>query len=778
MDFSVLESQAGINLSAIFLTVSDKADFDFAKRQLDGLPDDVARSLFKEYLHKWRADKPRAKRNANIWLRKRVAALNDMLHTFPIPIWHLQTDVRRAAIAHEWANRCSTLLHNATEFGSTQIDALELVNCVKQPADMWSFSPPMPSVKHYQKRKAKGEFDNDPRMYNAIAGAIARLTDESWWLRKLDKTFRQYQEHAAIVTGKVRAGVSAYVSYQCLKAYQQRKQAAAAWLNQMLVVNEAQGLELSLAEAVAASVANPENRRAELMVRMRGFEELAIDTGYVAEFYTITSPSRYHSWKKSKQGPCYSNKKYDGANPKQTQAYLCQQWAKARSKLARNGVDLFGFRVVEPHHDGTPHWHMVLFMRPEQLELGRGIIRDYALEHDLNDFGKAPHDIENDYQRYRARFDFKTIDPEQGSATGYLTKYIAKNIDGAYVNSDFEAESSGKHGADGVTAWASTWNIRQFQQIGGPSVTVWRELRRLREEVEGDEILERARIAADSSNWQRFVEVMGGASCKRADRTIQLAKVVNEASNLYGEDVTKIMGVMSRENHTPINTRLEGWEIRAPRDDNSEPDAFDLALDSSFDLASKSGDSRAPWSSDNNCTQVKKQPQTLSDHDRQLMTEAKKLGLDRDSIKRLRAGAVIDNAVNGVSQYVRLRNGILISSKQPPMAPNASAQSEGDWCDSHTDQLIDAANRDNNAAIDKQLRKEAWSLLDANGEHNGDVEQWLLDTPRQHHQQAMEQLQQVIELQQYEHSFNTPIESEPERWPEHEPEENNEYELF
>ncbi|WP_350563778.1 hypothetical protein, partial [Psychrobacter sp. CAL346-MNA-CIBAN-0220] len=77
------------------------------------------------------------------------------------------------------------------------------------------------------------------------------------------------------------------------------------------------------------------------------------------------------------------------------------------------------------------------------------------------------------------------------------------------VDDDHEAETSGKDGAQNVAAWSSTWNIRQFQQIGGPSVTVWRELRRLREAIDFDDVVERARNAADSSNWSRYVEVMG-----------------------------------------------------------------------------------------------------------------------------------------------------------------------------------------------------------------------------------------------------------------------------
>ena len=119
-----------------------------------------------------------------------------------------------------------------------------------------------------------------------------------------------------------------------------------------------------LKEIAKATTANPVNRRNELMVRLHGFEVYADKHGYVADFLTITCPSRMHSVHNSGK----PNDKYDGTTPKQAQSYLAVQWAKARSKLDKLNIDYFGFRVVEPHHDGTPHWHLLVFMKPEQRE--------------------------------------------------------------------------------------------------------------------------------------------------------------------------------------------------------------------------------------------------------------------------------------------------------------------------------------------------------------------------------------------------------------------------
>jgi len=81
----------------------------------------------------------------------------------------------------------------------------------------------------------------------------------------------------------------------------------------------------------------------------------------------------------------------------------------------------------------------------------------------------------------------------QGGAAGYMVKYVAKNVVGAPLGEDwqqldapgghqldmFNVDTGAVSGAQRVEAWAALWGIRQFQAIGQPPVTVWREMRRV-----------------------------------------------------------------------------------------------------------------------------------------------------------------------------------------------------------------------------------------------------------------------------------------------------------
>ncbi|ENE4814827.1 replication endonuclease, partial [Klebsiella michiganensis] len=296
---------------------------------------------------------------------------------------------------------------------------------------------------------------------------FARLQKEKWWLGKLRKIHDRWREHLMIATTYVSKVSSPYCSEPCLREWTAQKKANFEYLQAMELEDQGTGERSSLLDKVMGSVSNPKIARHELMVRMRGFEDMANEMGLAGMFYTLTAPSRYHA---THVHSGKRNDKYCNASPRKTQKYLCNVWSRVRAKWRRKGIRTFGFRVAEPHHDGTPHWHLLLFLRPEEVELATDIFHEYALQEDGSEPGAAEY-----------RFTAKPIDEEFGSATGYIAKYISKNIDGYGMDGEFDHESGKpvKEMAMRVRAWASRWSIRQFQQIGGAPVSTWRELRRL-----------------------------------------------------------------------------------------------------------------------------------------------------------------------------------------------------------------------------------------------------------------------------------------------------------
>jgi hypothetical protein len=342
--------------------------------------------------------------------------------------------------------------------------------------------------------------------YSKVMGVIRRACDESWWKPKLRRLHNRQIETISRLLNQVNKHRGIYASNITVENFMSQWKSSRELLENTLATNELD-YSVSLAELSDLNVSNPKIRKAELMVRIRGFEDYATKHGYAAVFLTMTTPSKYHRCF-AKSGA--ENPNWQGATPLDGQDYLNRTFQRIRASLNRDKITPFGFRVAEPHHDGTPHWHLLLFVPTEQQEALVQTFQEYCLQEDGDEHGAKER-----------RFKVEYIDPNKGSATGYIAKYVAKGIDGEGIEHDL-------YGTESVTAatrirvWASCWGIRQFQQIGGVGVTPWRELRRLSKITdESLEWVEQIRQAADDSDWGRYTELMGGVFCKRDDQLIR-----------------------------------------------------------------------------------------------------------------------------------------------------------------------------------------------------------------------------------------------------------------
>lgn len=509
-------------LKALDLSLVDWDDKTFVKGRLRPFPDQVQRQLFNRYLS------IASKRERNTFLRETTDALAEKisipLHKLNLNVSEdgLRADAKRNAEAC-LALRRFHLFHSLDEI-LTQLEQFTTLQGVKPPS----------------------------RESYSVVGITGRLCDDKWWLRKLRKAHIRNVEVVYHHLNQVNRIKGIYCSNPTLKARLNQKHFQQEYLANTIATNQA-GESFSLLELSQKGVADPKIRKAELMVRARGFEEMAKELGHEATFITITCPSKYHrSYSKSGM----ENPNWEGYTPWDGQQYLTQLWTLIRSKLHREGVRFYGFRVAEPQHDGTPHWHMLFFVEPEHYPRMIEVMRNYAMREDSQEKGADQH-----------RFTEVKIDENKGSATGYIAKYIAKNIDGEDLESGVYGEDP-KSAAARVDAWAACWGIRQFQQLGGCSVTVWRELRRLKSLLGEGELAEKITNAADNSDWKTFTQLMGGVFCKRKEQAFQPhyelsfdtdTGVVKTSQYCESELVRALKGVAIAGR--AIITRLHEWRI-------------------------------------------------------------------------------------------------------------------------------------------------------------------------------------------------------------------------
>lgn len=452
---------------------------------------------------------------------------------------------------------------------------------------------------------------------------VLRLMDGKYWEKKFDTVAKRTNEHVAIALGKVRKNYSPYVSHKALADNRRQQEENQKYLEMMDVVEKETGKTRKLSDVAKLTNSNPENRRNEFMVISAGEEKRAIESGKIPLFLTITAPSKYHK----------NSNKYNLSSPKSTHEMLCKNWTKIRAKCARENIDYVGIRVVEPHADATPHWHVLVYVAPHDEELFTEICLHYTTQEDVDElhvsWAKHLNAVKNGKSKsYRKswhapRFTADKIDLEKGSATGYIAKYISKNINGAKMDGqlDDEAEIAINESAQRVVAWASLWGIRQFQCFGVESITIRRQLRQVKTPFK-DETLEAVRLAADGGDWAHYSDKIRGLDLK-------LAYEDTEELNDYNEPLIRVNGLVF--NGLALVTKLLAFELKKRS----------LSL---------------PWSPVNNCTH---QTEMAADINwalsNKIENNLRKMGFDDGSLGFLLSG----NAVFLKGQKFEILNGQL-----------------------------------------------------------------------------------------------------------------------
>ena len=657
-------------------SISDIDDRNFLARGLQNVPVPLQSRMARKYIDRYNQKKAGSQYRANTWLRRTIALLKprfgvlfSITQNMPLP-WHILSSIEKTKKhAGILAMECVQITLDVSE--ENQHLPYEKIISLTYDTIATHAKALGANVPFYAMRD-----DNLPTECYEIA--LLKMQCDRWWARQLKTIRRQFLELLEIATGQVgkdlyhdkkskkfkRRGISPYSSKQAQREFN-FAQASGRQFLEMMELQSSDGDVISLIEAVKSGMANPANRRNELMLRIRETEELADEMGYVGVFYTITCPSRFHA----------NSSKWHGETPKDAQNYLTQTWARARSKLNRRGLKYFGVRVVEPHADGCPHWHMMLFMPKNKLQEVNAILRWYFIQEDktelydyygpvqtrakvvnewvdINTHGthiktvekcvsyragtkkselfktykqkrrewglkksqgkkaKAPSKF---YRTFSPRFDAIKMDKSKGSAASYIAKYISKNIDG-YQLSDHEDAETGENlqeQANPVLAWASTWNIRQFQFQGSPSVTVYRELRRMpKGKAISDETIEPIRHAADTANWKDYVKLQGGMCIGRAANFKSMYEDT-QMGNDYAEVVRRIKGIVTNVSiesklhrminnvynvttETSLKTRLVEW-TRQLKGTAEKLNAKDNTNVGAADLS---------WTSGNNCTPI------------------------------------------------------------------------------------------------------------------------------------------------------------------------------
>lgn len=187
-----------------------------------------------------------------------------------------------------------------------------------------------------------------------------------------------------------------------------------------------------------------------------------------------------------------------------------------------------GLRVVEPHADGCPHWHLLIFAMPKNIAI---------IENEFR------HSKNKEWQS-EAGCKF-VVGNGKAKASSYIFKYVLKTLSSV---EKLEGELAS------VDSWRSTWAIRSFQFFGMPPIGLWRKLRMVKVRPM-DENLAAIWDAAVGGDGEKFIELSGGLAVKSSTRPVHSTTENNTDS------LVKIVTFFDKNTGAISDFVIEKWKF-------------------------------------------------------------------------------------------------------------------------------------------------------------------------------------------------------------------------
>lgn len=434
------------------------------------------------------------------------------------------------------------------------------------------------------------------------AAQFSRMSDARFWRRGIRVILLREREHFYMRLHLVHKMREAYVSDAQLSTRLAQLKRQREWMKETVLLPRylapgegANGL-LTL-EQVASS---PRTRFAKLYTFVKAMDVMSTEAGLSAAMLTLTLEPQWHP------NPSDGKNSWNGATPREAHQSIASRWQSILRDLDRFGVGVSGLRVVEPHKDGCPHWHIWLLHQPEseqtiletvmryfpnrlkvrsakRIREGAPKARAENVMYDTLEDLKAGNGrpsvvtvLKNGSEKYEgSQVEFARINRDISSGASYAMKYLLKTVDGGdALNNDaglFDAadlssetlEKRAKHAAAAkrVDAYRSLWGINAGQLFGvAKCLTAWDELRRLSTAPQHPLLKtlwalargtdKEGRIEAGAEirgDVQGFIQALGGlAACGKTIKgapVFSIGRLTEEAQNGYGETIVRTKGV-------------------------------------------------------------------------------------------------------------------------------------------------------------------------------------------------------------------------------------------